>query len=183
VASWFNPWPVYMQSMSLSPHIKFSLGQDFPATMAAVLAAAGIPKDKVILLPPLPHFEMARVYKNSDVGLFPNRCEGGTNLVLMEYMACGKPAIASNSTGHRDVAGPYNTLLLERMRPLHLQGSQGQTTVWDDPDLEELTEKLLWAYDHPAETAAIGQVAGRDMEAFTWEAAAKRFYQIAARAL
>jgi glycosyltransferase involved in cell wall biosynthesis len=183
VASWFNPWPAYMQSMCLSPHITFSLGQDYASTMAGVLAAAGIPKDKVILLPPLPHFEMARIYKNSDVGVFPNRCEGGTNLVLMEYMACAKPAIVSNSTGHRDVAGPQNSLLLNNLRPLNLQGSQGQATVWDDPDPEELTEKLLWAYDHPEEAAKIGWLAGRDMEAFTWEAAARRFYQIAARGL
>ena len=42
---------------------------------------------------------MPQVYQNTDVGIFPSRCEAGTNLVMMEYMACGKPAIATVGTG------------------------------------------------------------------------------------
>lgn len=183
VASWFNPWKNYLESMTLSPHIRCEIREDFFATMAGVLDAAGIPQDKVILLPPLAHHEMCRIYKNSDVGVFPNRCEGGTNLVLMEYMACGKPAIVSNSTGHKDVAGGKNSIILENLRPMALKVQGVVQAVWDDPDLDELVEKLAWAHENPDELAAIGQAAGRSMEAFTWEAAAKRFYNLAARAV
>ena len=58
---------------------------------------------KLVGLPLCSHEELAFHMNQSDVGLFPNRCEGGTNLILMEYMACGKPAIANTSTGQRDV--------------------------------------------------------------------------------
>ena len=183
VASWFNPWRNYLESMTLSPHIKCQMREDFYATMDGVLASAGIPQDRVILLPPLPHREMGRIYKNSDVGIFPNRCEGGTNLVLMEYMACGKPAIVSHSTGHKDVAGVKNSVLLTNIKPLTLRVHGQVQAVWDDPDLDELVEKLAWAYDNLEELAQLGQAAGRSMEAFTWEAMAKRFYNLIMRCL
>ena len=34
----------------------------------------------------------------ADAGLFPNRCEGGTNLVAMEAMASGLPVILSGTS-------------------------------------------------------------------------------------
>ena len=58
------------------------------------------------------------LYRNTDVGVFPNRCEGGTNLVLMEYMACGKPVIASCTSGHRDIVSEEMRFLLKRSERL-----------------------------------------------------------------
>ena len=34
----------------------------------------------------VPNWQMAAILRDMDVGLFPNRCEGGTNLVAMEAM-------------------------------------------------------------------------------------------------
>jgi hypothetical protein len=39
----------------------------------------------------------------TDCGLFPNRCEGGTNLVAMEYASIGRPIVANALTGHADI--------------------------------------------------------------------------------
>lgn len=58
-----------------------------------------------------PHYESGLCSQNklcelmnmTDVGVFPNRCEGGTNLVMMEYLSCGKPVIANFGTGQKDV--------------------------------------------------------------------------------
>jgi glycosyltransferase involved in cell wall biosynthesis len=184
VASWFNPWVNYMDSMRLSRHIDYEPGQSFDATMDRLLSANGLGRDQVLLLPPAPHHEMGRVYKNCDVGIFPNRCEGGTNLVLMEFMACGKPAIASFSTGHKDVVSSRNSLLLEDLETIQITDGQGGLhSVWDDPNLDELIEKLEWAYQHPEKLADLGQRAGEDLKAHTWEASARRFYNQVARAL
>lgn len=73
----------------------------------------GLNPDKVITLPKKPSFQMPYIYKNTDIGLFPNRCEGGTNLMLMEYMACGKPVIASAQTGHADIIRHNNAFPIE----------------------------------------------------------------------
>ena len=176
VASWFNPWSNYVESMRLSRHIQFEAGADFDSTMEATLAANGLSRQNVLLLPPAPHHEMSRVYKNCDVGIFPNRCEGGTNLVLMEFMACGKPAIASFSSGHRDIVSKHNSLMLEELSAMRIANRDGSLhSEWDDPSLEEVIAKLEWAYQHPDELEAIGGRAGQDLKAHTWEASAARF--------
>jgi len=65
---------------------------------------AGRQTTNIVLVPQQLTLAMARVYRNSDVGLFPNRCEGGANLVLMEYMACGKPVVTVDTTGQGGAA-------------------------------------------------------------------------------
>ena len=43
---------------------------------------------------------MGAVMQEADVALFPNRCEGGNNLVALEAIASGVPTILSANTGH-----------------------------------------------------------------------------------
>lgn len=68
---------------------------------------------ELVGLPLLDHKALAWHMNQTDVGLFPNRCEGGTNLVMMEYMACGKPVIANTSTGQKDVLGESYSIGIE----------------------------------------------------------------------
>jgi glycosyltransferase involved in cell wall biosynthesis len=107
VCSWFNPWPSLInQCIALSDVVKWPDGQftsqeDF---FTALMLANGISRDQFTILPQLSHADLAREMANTDCGLFPNRCEGGTNLVLMEYAAIARPVIANTLTGHADVA-------------------------------------------------------------------------------
>ena len=176
VNAWFNYWEDSIRTMASSPHIEFVYpGGDHCAAVNRLLAANGIDLDKVVTLPAKPQIAMARIYKNTDCGLFPNRCEGGTNLALMEFMACGKPAIVSNSSGHRDVANEGNALLLKNLSPLNLKVDGKATTVWDEPALDEIIEALEWAYQHREALGDIGQAAGWSMQEFSWSAAAAKF--------
>src|SRR2546421_282278 len=103
IASWYNHWDFSFNSMQQSPHIKFNPRSTNSIHAAReVLIDNGIDPLRVILLEPHSQPVMAHIYRSADVGLFPNRAEGGTNLVLMEFMACGKPVIATNTTGHAD---------------------------------------------------------------------------------
>lgn len=177
VNSWFNPWPSSMQTMSASPYISFKWGSDhYLRAMEGLLVENGVDPEKVVTLPPKPNVAMAAIYKNTDCGLFPNRCEGGTNLVLMEYMACGKPAIVSNSSGHRDVADGQNAVMLERMKRLAISDNETKIAEWDDPDIDEIVDRLEWAYSNRASLDAIGDAAGASMEQFNWRAAARQFH-------
>src|SRR5688572_30469809 len=92
VASWFNQWDFSFRTMKQSPHITFD-SMELPT----VLSRNGVDLNRVMLLSPKAHHAMGYVYRNTDVGIFPNRAEGGTNLVMMEYMGCGKPVIATAS--------------------------------------------------------------------------------------
>ena len=49
------------------------------------------------------NWQMPDVYANVDVAVFPNRCEGGTNFVAMEAMACGVPTFLNKAFGQDDL--------------------------------------------------------------------------------
>lgn len=179
VTAWFNHWASSMQTMAASPYIDFQFGsEDYCTAMNKLLAANGIDLSSVITLPPRANIAMARIYKNTDCGLFPNRCEGGSNLVLMEYMACGKPAIVSNTSGHRDVVQAHNALLLQDLRQVSIAEDQAIVAVWDEPNLDEILAQLEWAYDHREALQTLGAAAGRSMQPLTWQATAKQFYDV-----
>ncbi len=144
LCSWFNVWEASMVTMERSPHIDFRFIPElgFLDMMKKTVADAGIDLKKVIFDMPRSHPMMPYVYQNTDVGLFPNRCEGGTNLVLMEYMAMGKSAIMSDSTGHKDL---INNGKISCPGTTKIQFECGWQE-WPEPDLDETIDKLEAAY-------------------------------------
>jgi len=177
--SWYNCWPVSLATMQLSRHIRFQPSQnDFVSMISQVLLDNAIDLERVITLLPRPNVMMARMYQNTDVGLFPNRCEGGTNLVLMEYMACGKPAIASFNSGHRDILTPANSIPIRGGRPIALREGDCTVAEWQEPDLEETIALLEWSYQHRDRLRAIGMQAARALSGLTWRRAAGQFHRL-----
>jgi glycosyltransferase involved in cell wall biosynthesis len=179
VNAWYNPWTFSMKTMATSPYIKCSItGTDYLKTINNIFYENGIDLNRVINVMPRQNAQMARLYKNTDVGLFPNRCEGGTNLVLMEYMACGKPVIASLSSGHKDILNPSNSILIKKMKPLNINSKGVLQAIWDDPDLDETIEHLEAAYQNRDTLKLIGKRAGVDLAHLTWKKTGQEFYNL-----
>ncbi|MEW6188004.1 MAG: glycosyltransferase family 4 protein [Thermodesulfobacteriota bacterium] len=179
VTGWFNQWPQSIHTMSGSPYLKFQMASnDFFETITQVLVDNGIDLKKVINLPLYPNVNMPAIYKNTDLGFFPNRCEGGTNLVMMEYMACGKPVLGSFSSGQKDVLSDQNALIIRKMGTLDVSVNGTRTAVWDEPHLDETIEKLDWAYHHRKEIQTVGQQAGKDLAELTWGRTGNQFYNV-----
>ncbi len=178
VNSWYNHWDQSIATMSLSPYIHFEMPKgDYFKAVNHLLMENGIDPEKVVTLPPKPYTEMPEVYRNTDLGLFPNRCEGGTNLVLMEYMACGKPVVASYSSGHKDILTSENSLTVKTLKAFNIQGKDGNMIAeWDDPDLDELISKLEWAYLNRDQLQNIGEKGAETMSSLTWQESARQFH-------
>lgn len=177
---WYNQWTPSIEAMKISPYIQFEMprGNYFDA-IDHLLRVNGVDVQRVITLPPKAHKQLSEIYKNTDLGLFPNRCEGGTNLVLMEYMACGKPVIASYSSGHRDVLTEDNSIPIKSLHPFTVQNEQGTVIYrWEESDLDEVISALEWAYWHRDELKKIGRIAGEDLAKLTWAKSAREFYAI-----
>ena len=83
-------------------------------------AINGLDPDRIRTCDLIPNEKQREIYRNTDIGIFPNRCEGGTNLVLMEYMACAKPVIASYTSGHKDKVSNDNALLLFNIERIYI---------------------------------------------------------------
>jgi len=181
VTAWHNPWTFSMKTMETSPYINCRIAEtDAPGSINRILYENGIDLKRVINVAPRPNAQMARLYKNTDVGLFPNRCEGGTNLVLMEYMACGKPVIAAFNSGHKDVLTPSNSIMIKQMKPMKITSQGTVQALWDDPDLDETVAHLEASYQNKSALDLIGKKAGDDLAGLTWRKTAAAFYRLLA---
>jgi glycosyltransferase involved in cell wall biosynthesis len=180
INNWFNLWNWNAASIGLSKHIQVpSLSGDHITVVNQLMAHNGIDLSAVMTLSPRANPLMADVYKNSDIGLFPNRCEGGTNLVMMEYMACGKPVIASYNTGHKDILTDENSLPLRTSNPIPVHDENRNVAgTWYESNLEEIVEKLEWAYQNRDALKPLATRAGEDLSKMTWGATAKQFYDL-----
>lgn len=180
INAWFNMWEATMESMRVSPHIKYDMqGETWKNKMINLLQANGINGERVFTLPIVPNEKLREIYQNTDIGLFPNRCEGGTNLVLMEYMACAKPVIASYNTGHKDILTEENSLMLTEMKDFHLHDESGKLVAdWKEPSIDEIVAKIEWAYNHREQIGTIGTKAGEDLKKFTWTNSAEQLLKL-----
>jgi glycosyltransferase involved in cell wall biosynthesis len=175
--AWYNQWPFSLATMGLSEAIEYRHREgDCLEILAETMERNGIPLNRVLLYPVMNNAEMREVYLNSDVGLFPNRGEGGNNMVMCEYMACGRTVIASDMTGHADVISAENAIPLTSYRPYHYRHhAEG---IWFEPSLEEIVEKLEFAYASRREIRLKGLKAAEDMARLTWQGAAGSFHGI-----
>lgn len=179
VAAWHNPWPTTMRSMAQSRHIHIPpVSGSAQEILQQILVANGIDRSRVILLPAYGNEKMPEIYQNTDIGLFPNRCEGGTNLVMMEYMACGKPVIASFSSGHKDLLTDRNALLLKNLTSKGIVINQQQIATWDEPHLDEVVAQIEWAYQHREALYPYAVQAAADLSKLTWGKTAAQFYTL-----
>lgn len=179
VTAWNNPWPATARSLEMSRLVRFAPTTDDPLKMVEeFLSQNGIDLARTINLPPRANTSMARVYKQTDLGLFPNRCEGGTNLVLMEYMACGLPVIASFSTGHRDILTAENSIPLRHGTPVPFQEGDQVVAVWDEPNLDEVVAALEFAYTNRDKLRPLARRAGEDLKHRTWRHTAEAFLKL-----
>lgn len=120
VTAWHSPWP----------QLRFGMDIDLSGLL-----------DRVIDIGAAPNSAMAPIYRECHVGLFPSRAEGGTNLVAMELIACGVPAIVSANTGHLDL------LRLTNVRGIYSKPATGDQSGPGEPNLEQMLYELERIFD------------------------------------
>ncbi|MFA4924888.1 MAG: glycosyltransferase family 4 protein, partial [Ignavibacteriaceae bacterium] len=200
VNAWYNYLPSTMTSMNKSNHINFELvgekweeymfninrmksfeliGEKWKEYMLNLYKMNSIDAGRILTFPLVANQKSRELYLNTDLGLFPNRAEGGTNLVLMEYMACGKPVIASFSTGHKDILTDENSLPLKNMKEFKLFNERKELIAdWEEADMDEIISKIEYAYFNRDEINKIGLKAASDLKQFTWEATSDNLLKI-----
>ena len=146
ITCWQNHWPETTLDLATSAHVTSAPEADKDGKLLITdwAVANGASPKSFIDLGWVPNRKMPGILRDMDVAVFPNRCEGGTNLVAMEAMACGVPCILSGNTGHLDIITESNCFVLEDQRPMI--GSGAQTEMWRESQIEEIIEKLEIIY-------------------------------------
>lgn len=142
VTAWHCPWQGLARGVDtsgLAGPVRFPPDGSLDVTGWAT--ENGIEAGQILDLGAVPNREMPSVLREMDVAVFPNRCEGGTNLVAMECMACGLPVILSRNTGHLDLISPENCFPLDHQTPLDgYRAGVGTVPGWGESNVREVVE-------------------------------------------
>jgi glycosyltransferase involved in cell wall biosynthesis len=169
LAAWHTPWDRRDQRMATATGTVPAVQAANETVDTANWAIAnGVPPENLIALGPVPNIAMPHVIREADVALFPNRCEGGTNLVAMECMASGIPTILSANTGHLDLLKREGaSMRLERQGGASCSGYD--TREWGESDPEEIVEKLEAVWRDREAAAETGWLGADFMASMTWK--------------
>lgn len=173
VTAWHNPWKQSLDTMAASPLLKWD-GDPLHA-----IDEAGIDRSRLLgpLSSSLSNANMLPLYQKCHVGVFPNRVEGGTNMVMCEFMACGKPVVAMRQHGHADVVRESRFNLRQTKELVSAKrlptGELIPVARYWEPDVDEVVSTLEYAYKSREVARNEGLHNREAMKPFTWENTAK----------
>jgi glycosyltransferase involved in cell wall biosynthesis len=169
IVAWDSPWPILAMSMARSKYVKapaLDLNQKY--NLEKWMLSEGMPENSFQNIGSLPNYKMPELMRSCDVGLFPNRAEGGTNLVAMESIACGLPCILSNNTGHKDLLEEVDCYSLEEQKKISPLNEKDGTEGWGESSIEEIFSQLEFAYNNRDLNKQKGLNAAKKIQRWSW---------------
>jgi glycosyltransferase involved in cell wall biosynthesis len=170
VTAWNSPWPQVAQSVAMSDHVTGApaIGEAGDLEVPQWLVANGLAADSFVTLRILPNAVVPDLLKEMDLAVFPNRCEGGTNLAAMECMAMGVPVVLSRNTGHRDLIRDGNCYTLDQQKSVGAIMNRPELADWGESSVDELVERMEQAYSNRADAAARAMAARNFIKSWDW---------------
>ncbi|CAO3430514.1 hypothetical protein [Azospirillum argentinense] len=180
VTAWHNPWPHTSADIAESPLVPSApaVGDNGKLRIVEWAMDCGVPPEGFVDMGFLGRGQIAAILADCHAALFPNRCEGATNLVAMEAMACGVPVILSANTGHLDLIRDGNCLPLRHQDPVadSASGQGGRRRGWGESSVEEAVAHLETLYTDRAAARARADTARAFLRGErTWRAFAEAF--------
>ena len=178
MTAWHNPWPATVAGIERRGYVTGvpKVKADGKADIASWMVSNGIPASAIHDFGAVPNHLMPRIYAQTDLAVFPNRCEGGTNLVAMECLASGVPTVLSANTGHLDLVDETRCYPLTTQRPVEPIAQIRGTDGWGESDPNELAELMERAYADREGALKRGAAAAEFMKPWSWE---NRFRELA----
>lgn len=180
MVAWHNHWPRTMAEITTRGHVRGTPapGEGGRPDVRAWLASNGVPADSVIDLGLTSHASMGPLIREAHLAVFPNRCEGGTNLVAMECLASGVPTALSANTGHLDLLQRVPCYALREQGPCLPTAQFAGTDGWGESSVEEIVATMERAYTDSADARARGEAASAAMQELSWSAQIGRLLAI-----
>lgn len=150
-----------IEAMAQLPEFTFLLAGSGPdhAALEAQAKALGV-SDRVRLLGPVPHEDLASLFSASDISILASSREGWAN-VLLESLACGTPVVATSVWGTPEVvAAPQaGTLIPERSADAIANGVKALWAAMPDRgETRSYAEKFAWGPTTQAQLALFEQL-------------------------
>lgn len=170
VTCWQNLLPLELAPYEMAGHVH-DLPEAHPTQglqVGAWLLKQGLPIGSFVELPYTPNMIMPTVLHECDAAIFPNRGEGGTNLVAMEAMACGVPTYVSNNTGHKDLVDMIGCPAFNSQSDVIVPPDHASVQDWGETDVDEVVEALETIYTKHTEACAKASIIAEKMKDWDW---------------
>ena len=176
VTAWHSPWPKVADSIAMNRAVApVPYTPQGKVDVRGWAVANAVPPEQVIDLGEVPNALMPPILREMDVALFPNRGEGGTNLVAMETMACGVPVILSRNTGHLDLIRPEAAYVLEQQTPLGGSGAGvGAVPGWSNSSVDEIVATLEAVWQDREKARQRGAAGAAMLAELSWSRQTRR---------
>ncbi|MFY9287117.1 MAG: glycosyltransferase family 4 protein [Alphaproteobacteria bacterium] len=170
ITCWQNLLMPDPQAFNLAGHIQTvpQAANTFGLHLTPWLLEQGLPQDSFIDLPFTHNLLMPAILRDCDVAVFPNRCEGGTNLVAMEAMACAVPTYVSYNTGQKDIVDLMGGIALKTQGAVKPSPVMDTVQDWGECDVEEVVAALEYVYTNRTEAKAKALRVAATMTAWEW---------------
>jgi glycosyltransferase involved in cell wall biosynthesis len=141
-----------------------------PAREIAALLPPPAPPVALLYNQPLSQARLAELHRGADCFVLPTRGEGW-GMPILEAMACGLPAIATNWSGPAEFLTEENgyPLPISSLASADESNRYYRGARWAEPDTDALIELLRRAAREPDERRAKGRRAAEDAKSWTWE--------------
>jgi glycosyltransferase involved in cell wall biosynthesis len=170
VTCWQNLLLPDQAAFELAGHVKNvpKPAPNYGLDLTPWLLSQGLPPESFIDLPFTHNLLMPSVLRECDVAAFPSRCEGGTNLVAMEAMACGIPTYVSYNTGQKDLVDMLGCGSLKTQREVKPPPGAKTLMEWGESDADEILAAFEYVYDQRTEAARKAAQVAKKIEAWEW---------------
>ncbi len=138
----------------------------------------GLPLGSFIDLPFTHNLLMPSVLHECDMAVFPNRCEGGTNLVAMEAMACGVPTFVSYNTGQKDLVDLIGCGAFRSQKPVKPSMVMQTVDDWGETDADEVLAAMEQVYANRDQSRRDAALVAERMKDWSWGALNEKLLQI-----
>ena len=132
------------------------------------LLQQGLPSNSFVDLPFTHNLLMPSVLRDCDMALFPNRCEGGTNLVAMEAMACGVPTYVAYNTGQKDLVDLIGCGAFHAQGKVKASADMRTVEDWGETTLDEVVAAMEYVYANREASRRAGLDVASRMQDWAW---------------
>jgi glycosyltransferase involved in cell wall biosynthesis len=138
----------------------------------------GLPQGSFIDLPFTNNLVMPSVLRDCDMAVFPNRCEGGTNLVAMEAMACGVPTYVAYNTGQKDLVDLIGCGAFRTQRNVKASPPMQTVQDWGETDVDEVVAAMEKVYTSREQSRREAKSVALRMKDWSWSGLNEKLLKI-----
>ncbi len=170
ISCWQNLMKPDVAAFALAGHCDTvpDAAPDYGLQTTEWLLRQGLPPDSFIDLPFTHNLLMPTVLRECDMAVFPNRCEGGTNLVAMEAMACAVPTYVSYNTGQKDLVDLVGCGALRTQTAVKPSISMDTVADWGESSVDEVVAAMEYVYHNRQTAKADAATTAERMKEWNW---------------